>query len=58
MKIALSVRFTGDSEERPAFTTLYLEAKRTVFLLVDCDGDCGPLCNAVIENNIARHVAT
>jgi len=53
MKIALPVRFTGDSVERPAFTTLNLEVGRTVFLLVDCDGDCGPLCNGVIEEHIA-----
>ncbi|HEX6384201.1 MAG TPA: isochorismatase family protein [Anaerolineae bacterium] len=53
MKIALPVRFTGNSEEQPAFATLNLEVGRTVFLLVDCDGDCGPLCNAVVEDNIA-----
>ena len=53
MQIELPVRFTGLSESRSEFTTLRLATDRTAFLLVDCNGDCGDDCNAVIRTHIA-----
>ena len=53
MNVRLPVRFTGSDESQPAWATLELPADHTAFLLVDCDGDCGDACNAVIQANIA-----
>ena len=53
MTLQLPVRFSGGQAQESAFTTLRLDSEKTGFLLVDCDGDCGPACNPVIESRIA-----
>jgi len=53
MLIKIPVRFTSLTETQFEITTIPLDTKQTAFLLVDCDGDCGPLCNKVIEKQIA-----
>jgi nicotinamidase-related amidase len=55
--IHLPVRFTGERGDSHACTTLNLEIATTAFLLVDCNGDCGPACNVVIEQSIAPTLA-
>jgi hypothetical protein len=55
--IHLPVRFTSERGDSHAHTTLNLEIATTALLLVDCDGDCGPACNAVIEQSIAPTLA-
>ena len=57
MTLRLSVRFSGDQVQDSAYTALSLESERTGFLLVDCDGDCGPACNPVVESHIAPALA-
>lgn len=53
MEITLPLRFTGTAETTYESTAITLDTGQIAFLLVDCDGDCGPLCNVVIENQIA-----
>lgn len=53
MEFTIPVRFTSTTETQYENTTITLDTCRTAFLLVDCNGDCGSLCNAVIENQIA-----
>jgi nicotinamidase-related amidase len=53
VEIELPVRFTGDQENQPEFTSLQLSANRTALLLVDCNGDCGEDCNRIIRTSIA-----
>ena len=57
MKMHLPVRFTGDRVQEFACTTLPLNPEKTAFLLIDCDGDCGPSCNPVVESHIAPALA-
>ena len=47
--LELPVRFYDQCSR---FTTLSLEIGKTAFMLVDCDGDCGPEPNAVIQHMI------
>lgn len=53
MEIKLPVRFTGSDATTHAETTLVLPVDRTALLLIDCNGDCGTECNAVIQTHIA-----
>jgi nicotinamidase-related amidase len=53
MEIKLPVRFTGSDATTHAETTLVLPVARTALLLIDCNGDCGTECNAVIQTHIA-----
>lgn len=53
MEITVPVRFTSITETQFERTQLSLDTHHTAFLLVDCNGDCGPLCNEVIERRIA-----
>ncbi|GAB4515001.1 MAG: hypothetical protein OHK0046_17870 [Anaerolineae bacterium] len=53
MEIKLPVRFTGSDATTHAETTLILPVDRTALLLIDCNGDCGTECNAVIQTHIA-----
>ena len=53
----LPVRFTGDQVREYVHTTLPLVPEKTAFRLVDCDGDCGPPCNSVVESRIAPALA-
>jgi len=53
MEIRVPVRFTSTTEALVEYQTITVETDSTAFLLVDCDGDCGPLCNQVIEKHIA-----
>ncbi len=57
MKIQLPVRFTGEQVQEFNYTTLTLNSEKTAFLLIDCDGDCGPSCNPVVELHIAPTLA-
>ena len=57
MTLQLPVRFSGTHVPESAYATLRLESKKTGFLLVDCDGDCGPACNFVVESHIAPALA-
>lgn len=41
-KLSLPVRFTGESEDQPEFTTLDLDVAKTAFLLVDCTFENSP----------------
>jgi nicotinamidase-related amidase len=53
MKISVPVRFTSTTAAQVEYQTITVETERTAFLLVDCAGDCGPLCNQGIEKHIA-----
>lgn len=53
----LPVRFAGDRVNVSVYTTLLLNPGETALLLIDCDGDCGPSCNPVIESHIAPALA-
>ena len=53
----LPVRFTGDRVEESVYATLSLNPEKTALLLIDCDGDCGPSCNPVVESHIAPALA-
>jgi nicotinamidase-related amidase len=53
MKLGIPVRFTSTTETLVEHKTISVETNNTAFLLIDCDGDCGPLCNEVIEKHIA-----
>ena len=53
MEIKLPVRFTGSDATTHAETILVLPVDRTALLLIDCNGDCGAECNAVIQTHIA-----
>ncbi len=57
MDLELPVRFTGQDERHPEFTTLELPVDRTALLLIDCNGDCGQECNTVIRTTIAPALA-
>ena len=57
MMLQLPVRFTGDHVQESAFTALRIDPEKTGFVLIDCDGDCGPACNAVIASRIAPALA-
>jgi nicotinamidase-related amidase len=52
-ELKLPVRFTSNDGVNHTFDTLLLPPKKSALLLVDCNGDCGPLCNKVIEDMIA-----
>jgi nicotinamidase-related amidase len=53
----LPVRFTGDRVDEFEYATLPLHPQETALLLVDCEGDCGPSCNPVLESRIAPALA-
>ncbi len=49
----LPIRFTSNNGVGHSFDTLVLSPTSSAFLLVDCDGDCGELCNKVIDDTIS-----
>ena len=51
--IRLPVRFTADDITQHQDSVLRLEREDRALLLVDCDGDCGPGQNRVIDERIA-----
>jgi len=53
MEIRAPVRFTSTTATLVEYKTISLKTDTTAFLLIDCDGDCGPSCNQVIEKYIA-----
>ena len=57
LEMHLPVRFTGGRVDEFVYTTLPLSPQATALLLIDCDGDCGPSCNSVVESRIAPALA-
>jgi nicotinamidase-related amidase len=52
-EITLPVRFTSNNGVGHISDTIVLAPGNSALLLVDCDGDCGELCNRVIHESIS-----
>lgn len=54
--VKIPVRFTADQSDKSQQSILSVDIRQCALILVDCDGDSGPECGAVVSGAIATAV--